>query len=160
MSKYTKLDTIKHQDFTEMQPYLKDKSIDTCRAKFRLRTEMLESFKDNFRNRCRTMERGQEEDDPGLRCQDCMDSQDSQDKPPPARDSQVHCLVCPAWTHLREDLDITDVRSIEDMVIYFQRVMKAREAKNDREKRQRKKEREEESKRREEEGGQKRKRGE
>ena len=57
-------------------------------------------------------------------------------------------------------MDITDVRSIEDMVIYFQRVMKAREAKSDREKRQGKKEREEESKRREEGEGQKRKRGE
>ena len=74
-----------------------------------------------------------------------------------ARDSQVHCLVCPAWKHLREDLDLTDVRCIEDMVTYFQRVIKAREAKSDREKKERKKEREEENKRREE--GQKRKRG-
>ena len=49
-------------------------------------------------------------------------------------------------TLLREDLDITDVRSVEDMVIYFQRVMKAREAKIDRVTRQSKKEREEESK--------------
>ena len=51
-----------------------------------------------------------------LRCQDC---QDSQDKPPPARDSHVHCLVCTAWTHLREDLDLTDVRCVEDMVSFF-----------------------------------------
>ena len=95
MNKYTKLEAIKHQNFTEMQPYLKDKSIDKCRTKFRLRTEMLEPFKDNFRRKYRTLERGQEEEDPGLQCQDCQDS------PPPARDSQVHCLVCPAWTHLR-----------------------------------------------------------
>ena len=54
-------------------------------------------------------------------------------------------------------MDLTDVRCIEDMVTYFQRVIKAREAKSDREKKERKKEREEENKRREE--GQKRKRG-
>ena len=59
---------------------------------------MLEPFKDN-------LDRGQEEEDPGLKCKDC---QDAQDKPPAARDSQVHCLVCPAWTYLREDLDLTD----------------------------------------------------
>ena len=151
MKKYTKLEAIKHQNFTEMQPYLKDKSIDKCRTKFRLRTEMLEPFKDNFRSKYRTLERGQEEEDPGLRYKNCQDS------PPPARDSQVHCLVCPAWSHLREDLDLTDVRCIEDMVTYFQRVIKAREAKSDREKKERKKEREEENKRIEE--GQKRKRG-
>ena len=73
----------------------------------------------------------------------------------PARDSQVHCLTCPAWSHLREDLDMTDIRCIEDMAVYFQRVLKAREEK---EKKRRKKEREEEeSKLREE--GLKRKRG-
>ena len=138
---------------TKMQPYMKDKSVDKARTKFRLRTEMLEPFKDNFRSRYRTMERGHEEEDPGLRCKDCMD------KSPPARDSQVHCLVCPAWSDLREDLDLTDVRCIEDMVIYFQRVLKAREAKSDREKKQRRKEKEEESNRREEERGQKRRRG-
>ena len=76
----------------------------------------------------------------------------------PARDSQVHCLSCPAWAHLREDLDMTDMRRIEDMVVYFQRVMKEREEKDDKEKKRRKKGREgEESKFREE--GLKRKRG-
>ena len=136
-----------------MQPYMKNKSIDKCRAKFRLRTEMLESFKDNYRSKYRTMSRGQEEDDPGLRCQDCKD------EPPPARDSQVHCLVCPAWAHLREDLDITDVRCIDDMVTYFQRVIKAREVKSDKEKKRKKKEREENESKQKEATEQKRKRG-
>ena len=103
------------------------------------------------------MNRAEEEDDPGLRCQDCLDSQDTA---PPARDSQVHCLICPAWSTLREDLDWTDVQSIDDMVTYFQRVMKAKEEKRDKEKKRRKKEQEEEeSKSREEREGQKRKRG-
>ena len=53
---------------------------------------------------------------------------------------------------------MTDIRCIEDMVVYFQRVLRAREEKDDKEKKRRKKEREEkESKLREE--GLKRKRG-
>ena len=152
MKKYKKLERIKHQDFREMQSCMKDKSIDKCRSKFRLRTEMLQYFKDNFRSSSRTMDKGQEEDDPGLRCRDC------QDESPPARDSQVHCLVCPAWSNLREGLDVTDVRCLDDMVIYFQRVIKAREEKADREKKRIKKEREEEEMRKEGEGA-KRKRG-
>ena len=60
MNKYTKLESIKHQNFSEMQPYMKDKSIDKCRTKFRLRTEMLKPFKDYFRSKYRTLERGQE----------------------------------------------------------------------------------------------------
>lgn len=157
MNNYKKLDGIKHQNFTEMQPYMKDKSIDKCRSKFRLRTEMLPFFKDNYRSSYRTLDKGQEEDDPGLRCKDC---QEEAPPTPPARDSQVHCLVCPAWSHLREDLDITDVRCIDDMVKYFQRVIKAREEKSDCEKKRRKKEREEEESQTRKEGkGVKRKRG-
>ena len=92
-----KLEAIRHQNYTEMQPYMK-KSIDKCIIKFRLRTDMLKQFKDNFRSSNRTMQRGQEEDDTGLRCQDC------QDNSPPTRDSQVHSLICPAWSHLQSDL--------------------------------------------------------
>ena len=39
--KYKKLDRIKHQDFTVMQLYMKNKSSDKCRTKFRLGTDML-----------------------------------------------------------------------------------------------------------------------
>ena len=124
-----------------MQPYMKEMSVDKCRTKFRVRTEMLKDSKDNYRSKYRTMERGQEEDDPGLRCQEC----------------RVHCLVCPAWTYLREDLDLTDIRCMDDMVTFFQRVIKAREEKSDREKRRRKTERDEEEKLRQEVEGQKRK---
>ena len=146
-----KVESVKHQDFRAMQPYFKDKSIDKCRTKFRLRTEMLQSFKDTFLNNYRTLNKGQEEDDPGLACQDCKNVSS------PARDSQDHCLSCPAWSHLREDLDMTDIRCVKYMVVYFQTVMKAREEKDDKEKKRRKKGREgEESKFREE--GLKRKR--
>ena len=54
MNQYTKLEAIKHHNFSEMQPYMKDESKDRCRTKFSSRTEMLEPFKDNFRSKYRT----------------------------------------------------------------------------------------------------------
>ena len=83
----------------------------------------------------------------GMFCKDVPPAR-GKDEPPAARDSQVHCLICPVWTHLREDLDLTDIRCIDDMVTYFQR-----------EKKRRKREREEEEKLRQEGERQKRKRG-
>ena len=98
------------------------------------------------------MERGKDQEDPGLKYQDI------QEQPPPVRDSQGHCLVCPSWTHLREDLDLTGIIFSEDIGTYIKRVIKTRIAKSDTEKKERKKDREQENKSREE--GQKRKRGE
>ena len=66
MNKYKKLEGIKHQDFREMQSYMKDKSIDKCRSKFRHRTEMLQCFKDNYRSSYRTMDEGPWTEMPGL----------------------------------------------------------------------------------------------
>ena len=54
--------------------------------------------------------------DPGLLCGDCGQS----------RDSQSHCLVCPAWTEASERLDLT---CIEDLVVFYQRVLMGREEK-------------------------------
>ena len=100
-----------------------NKSIDSSRTQLRIRLEMLESFKDNYRTKYRTLSRGQEDRDPGLRCSDCGQS----------RDSQSHCLVCPAWLEARERLDLL---CIEDVVIYFQRVLKGREEKKDKERKE------------------------
>ena len=61
------------------------------------------------------------------------------DEPPPARDSQVNCKVCLGCAHIREDLDMTDVRCIDDLVTYFQKAIKAREKKSDQEKRRKRK---------------------
>ena len=116
--KSTKLDNIKHEDFTKEQKYLEDRSIDRCRTKFRIRTEMMKSFKDNYRSKFRERGRGEEEDDPGLQCSDCSE--------PHSPDSQAHCLRCPAWDHLRTGLDLEDM---EDVVTYFQRVLDGRDKK-------------------------------
>ena len=76
----------------------------------------------------------------------------------PSRDSQAHCLRCPAWESLRSDLDLT---FLEDLVTYFQRVLKERAEREEKERKRRRVEREEEQKRKKDEGerAKKRKRG-
>ena len=144
-----KLEKIVHQDYCKEQEYLHGKSLDCIRTQFRIRTEMLESFKDNYRSKNRTLDRGEEDDDPGLQCQYC-------DLTEPARDSQAHCLQCPAWGHLRQDLDLT---FMEDMVSYFRRVMEARADLEEEERKRRRKEREEKEKRRKEQARPNKRRG-
>ena len=114
--KSSKLDRIKHEDFRKEQSYMEDRSIDRCRTKFRIRTEMMKTFKDNYRSKYRERGRGEEEDDPGLQCKDCSE--------PHSPDSQSHCLRCPAWENMRTGLDLED---IEDLVTYFQRVLAGRD---------------------------------
>ena len=111
-----KMSRIQHEDFRREQDYMHDKSIDSSRTQLRVRLEMLETFKDNYRSKYRTLERGQEDRDPGLLCGDCGLT----------RDTQSHCLTCPAWA---EDRDRLDLDCIEDLVKYFQRVLRGREDK-------------------------------
>ena len=54
------------------------------------------------------MERGEEDKDPGLTCEDCGQAQDS----------QSHCLICPAWIEARDRLDLEDINDAEDLDIY------------------------------------------
>ena len=121
-----KMSMVKHEDFCTEQSYFHDKSVDKCRTKFWLRTEMCESYKDNYRSKYRTLARGEEDRDPGLQCGDC-----GQD-----RDTQSHCLVCPVWAAARDILDLSD---IEDLVTYFQRVLRGREE-NEKDRRKRRRE--------------------
>ena len=137
MEKSSKMEKVKHEDFTVEQSYMHCKSIESSRTQLRVRLEMLETFKDNYRTQHRTLGRGQEDMDPGLLCGDCGQS----------RDTQSHCLICPAWLEARERLDLS---CIEDMVLYFQRVLRGREEKKDRErkeKRRTEKERKEQDRR-------------
>ena len=69
-------------------------------------------------NKYRQKERGEEDSDPGLQCGDCL--------APNTRDTQAHCLSCPAWKHERTGLDLED---IEDLVTYFRRVLEGRSKK-------------------------------
>ena len=123
MEKSKKMDKIRHEDFTKEQKYLNYRSIDSARTQMRVRLEMMETFKDNFRTKYRTLGRGEEDRDPGLLCDDCGQS----------RDSQSHCVLCPAWQEARDRLDLT---CIEDLVVYFQRVLKGREEKKDKQRKE------------------------
>ena len=137
MDKFSKLEKIKHEDYRTEQEYMKDKSIEKIRCQFRIRTQLVSMFKDNFRNKHRKLPRGQEDEDQGLLCGDCRG----------ARDTQAHCLVCPAWQVAREGLNFAVT---EDMVLYFRRVLEGREKREERERVERRKEREDEARWREE----------
>ena len=73
-----KMDKIKNEDFTKEQDYMNYKSVDRSRTQLKIRLEMVETFKDNFRTKYQTLARGEEDRDPGLVCGDCGQSRDSQ----------------------------------------------------------------------------------
>ena len=77
-----------------------NKSIDSSRTQQMVRLDML-----------RTLERGEEDRDSGHLCGDCGLT----------RDTQSHCLSCPAWY---EDRDRLDLECIEDLVKYFKQVLR------------------------------------
>ena len=119
MNSSKKMASICHEDFRQEQDYLNSRSVDSARTQLRIRLEMVDTFKDNFRSKYRTLERGEEDRDPGLRCGDCGQS----------RDTQSHCVVCPAWAAARDRLDLS---CIGNMVVFFQRVLKGRDEKEKR----------------------------
>ena len=106
------MENIKHKDFTKEQDYLNSRSVDNCRTQLQIRLEMV----DNFRSKYRTLDRGEEDRDPGLQYGDCGQS----------LISQSHCLVCPAWTEARGRLDLT---RIEHLVVFYLTVLRGREEK-------------------------------
>ena len=119
MSNSKKMEKIRHEDFRKEQEYMNCKSVESSRTQLRVRLEMVETFRDNFRSKYRTLDKGEEDRDPGLQCGDCGQS----------RDTQSHCLVCPAWAEARDRLDLS---CIGDMVIFYQRVLKGRDEKEKR----------------------------
>ena len=107
-TKYKKLD---HNKFAtekfELQPYLKDMQLVEARHNFRIRSSMTRLVKMNFPS------------DGGYKrdlwsCWHC-----------PNIDTQSHIRHCPAYQHLREDKDLDNDN---DLVRYFQQVIKLREA--------------------------------
>ena len=53
INKMKKLEPIKNEDFTEVQNYFLDKSIENGRMSFKIRSQMLENIPGNFKNKCR-----------------------------------------------------------------------------------------------------------
>ena len=102
----SKLEDIKNEDFRNIQPYFKDKSIENTRLAFRIRTKLVKNIPGNFKN----MYKNNKE---GLKCTQC--SEDIL--------TQSHCIICPGMGELRDGLNLED---ISDMVTFFRRVMKKR----------------------------------
>ena len=91
-----KMYNLKHEDFSKELVYMNSKSVESCQTQLQIRLEMMDTFKDNYRSKNRTLDRVEEDKDPGLQCGDCGQS----------RDTQSHCMVCPAWAEARQRLDL------------------------------------------------------
>ena len=102
-----KLDSIKDDDFREVQDYFKDKSVENVRLGFHIRTEMVDKIQGNFKNKFRV--KGTVSD--GLICTECLQGEIL---------TQSHCLSCPAWDGIREGLD---VNRISDLVNFLRRLL-------------------------------------
>ena len=108
INKMKKLEPIKNEDFTEVQNYFLDKSIENGRMSFKIRSQMLENIPGNFKNKFRL-------DKEKLKCQYCKSDQVM---------TQSHCLECTAWKDIKKDLDLT---KIEDLVKFFKEMLSKRE---------------------------------
>ena len=106
IKKSTKMENVKEDDFSKVQEYLKGKSIENARMAFKIRCEMVEDIKGNFKSKYKRQ--GGEE---ALLCQDC-DCGEVQ--------TQSHCLVCPQWEDIRTGLEL---ERIEDLVKFFQKLL-------------------------------------
>ena len=109
LEKSVKLESIKHEDFTTVQPYFSDKSVESCRMAFRVRTLMVKDIPGNFKEKFK--KKGEE----ALICTYCDDKQIM---------TQSHCLSCSAWEELRRGLDLTNIR---DLATFFRLLLKERE---------------------------------
>ena len=81
---------------------------------FRVRSQLVNKIPYNFKNNYRKHKDSEgisDENDEGLKCHYCSDG---------GIMSQIHCIKCPAWGHLREGLNLT---RIEDMVTFFTKLM-------------------------------------
>ena len=96
----------KDDNFKEVQPYMKGKSVENVRLAFRIRCEMVNEIRGNYKDKYRRI--GGEG---ALICQDCPDG---------VTQTQSHCLVCPKWKQFRSDLELSNM---PDLVKYFQRML-------------------------------------
>ena len=106
----SKLEAIKGDDFTEVQEYFNEKSVSNSRMAFKVRSLMVPEIPGNFKNRYKVKGTLSE----GLTCEYCQEGEIM---------TQSHCMSCPAWSGLREGLDLTNIK---DLVIFFRKLMDER----------------------------------
>ena len=103
----SKLEEIKDDDFREVQPYFHDKSVESTRMKFKIRTHMVPKIPGNFKNKFQVKGKVSE----GLACQHCGQGE---------KFTQSHSLTCPAWTDIRQGLDMSNG---DDLVVFFRKLL-------------------------------------
>ena len=108
LSESTKLMDIKDEDFTHVQDYFKDKSVENARMAFKVRCKMVPDIPCNFKNKYKR--RGEQ----GILCSYCKEGEEF---------SQSHCMECPAWAEIRKGLDLTNIM---DLVVFFRRLLSER----------------------------------
>jgi hypothetical protein len=113
IAKSKKMMMHKNNDFSQVQNYLKGKSLDNCRMAFRIRCELVKNIKCNFKDKYRR--RGGED---AWICDEC-ESNEVQ--------TQSHCLLCPRWEGIRSGLKLDDM---EGLVTFFQRLLMERARSN------------------------------
>ena len=106
VSKSKKMMMHKNDDFSQVQKYMHGKSVTNSRMAFRVRCELVNDIKGNFKDKYKRL--GGEE---ALKCDDCS-SEDIQ--------TQSHCMICPHWEDIRRGLEMD---KIEGVVTFFQRLL-------------------------------------
>ena len=109
ISNSKKMKSHKDDNFREVQGYMKGKSVENCRMAFRIRCEMVEDIRGNYKDKHRR--KGGET---AVLCQECSAEE---------IETQAHCLECPRWESLKSGLELD---KIEDLVIFFQKLMMER----------------------------------
>ena len=119
MESKEKCSEIRHEDFREVQSYMKENSIEKSRTMFSLRAKMYN---------CRANMHGSyDKDDRGcLACTLAQGREEGREEDWVDEESQSHLTVCPHYAHQRTGLDITIT---EGMVAYFQSILKERDKK-------------------------------
>ena len=119
--------------YSKEQEYMQNKSVDRVRSQFRMRTEMMESFKYNYRAKHRTLERKTE----------ILAFSATTIVARSMRDIARHIAFGARHGQI---LEVTTI--MEDLVTYFRRVRKARTECEEEDRKKRSNERKEEEKRR------------
>ena len=109
ISSSKKMMSHKDENFKEVQDYMRGKSVENIRVAFRIRCEMVQEIRGNYKDKYRR--KGGEA---AVLCPEC---------PAQETETQSHCLVCPRWEDIRRGMDLT---KIEDMVVFFQKLLTER----------------------------------
>ena len=114
---YKKISLAEHtQEEFQLQPYMSSLSIAEARMKFKLKTGMTPTVRMNFpsdKEFARML----------WTCPGCSDDKTVYEEVEGIRDTQAHILICPGYSELREDKDLSTDR---DLVAYFRNVIQKR----------------------------------